>query len=98
METGWVVDSWRWAFEGRNEWLAAGLGSFIFHELLYFGFHLPWLVCDFIPAFNKYKLQPTKPNTWPLNWRCLKRLLFNHFFIELPLVLVAHPIFLYLGI
>jgi methylsterol monooxygenase len=98
METQWVAESWQWLFEGRNEWLVASLGGFILHEVQYFGFHLPWLAADFIPAFHKYKLQPTKANTWPLNWRCIKRLLFNHFIIELPLILLAHPIFCWLGI
>lgn len=27
-----------------------------------------------------------KPETWEKQWRCFKMLLFNHFFIQLPLI------------
>lgn len=40
-----------------NDVLATGIMSFTMHELVYFGRSLPWILCDAIPAFNKYKIQ-----------------------------------------
>jgi methylsterol monooxygenase len=76
----------------------AGVGSFVLHESLYFLFHIPYLISDFMPSHQKYKVQPHKPNDWPLYKRCLKQLFFSHIVIQLPLILVSHPIFELLGI
>jgi hypothetical protein len=83
---------------GYPEWVVAGVGSFVLHESLYFLFHLPYLISDLIPSHQKYKVQPTKANDWPLYKRCLKQLFFSHIIIQLPLILASHPIFEFLGI
>ncbi len=98
METEWVVRNWEALFSSYDAWIVGGLGSFVLHEFLYFFFYLPWLLADFIPGFQKYKVQPAKTNDWAKQWKCLKLLLFNHFVIELPLIMISHPIFHYLGI
>jgi sterol desaturase/sphingolipid hydroxylase (fatty acid hydroxylase superfamily) len=100
MESEWVVRGWRAMFEesGYPEWVVAGVGSFVLHESLYFLFHLPYLISDLIPSHQKYKVQPTKANDWPLYKRCLKQLFFSHIIIQLPLILASHPIFEFLGI
>lgn len=100
MESAWVVNGWRAMFEesGYPEWVVAGVGSFVLHESLYFLFHIPYLISDLIPSHQKYKVQPHKPNDWPLYKRCLKQLFFSHIVIQLPLILVSHPIFELLGI
>ena len=41
----------------QNDTLATGVMSFAMHEIVYFGRSLPWIVCDAIPYFNKYKIQ-----------------------------------------
>lgn len=44
----------------NNDILATGIMSFVMHEVVYFGRSLPWIIIDFIPYFNKYKIQ----NVW----------------------------------
>ncbi|CAI5784134.1 methylsterol monooxygenase 1 [Podarcis lilfordi] len=41
----------------------------------------------FIPYMQKYKIQQDKPETWERQWKCFKALMFNHFFIQFPLIL-----------
>ncbi|KAF3119043.1 C-4 sterol methyl oxidase [Orbilia oligospora] len=40
-----------------NDVLATGIMSFVMHELVYFGRSLPWMICDAIPYFQKWKIQ-----------------------------------------
>lgn len=61
-------------------------GSLVVHELLYFLFCLPGFLFQFIPFMKKYKIQKDKPETFENQWKCFKVLLFNHFFIQLPLI------------
>lgn len=41
----------------QNDILATGIMSFVMHEAVYFGRSLPFIIADFIPYFNKYKIQ-----------------------------------------
>lgn len=54
----WAEKHWTEMYEGRNEIFVTGMVAFIMHEVVYFGRYLPFFICDFIPAFQKYKLQP----------------------------------------
>lgn len=53
MEKGWAA----WYAYMQNDVLATGIMSFAMHELVYFGRCLPWMMLDYIPFFNKYKIQ-----------------------------------------
>lgn len=44
-------------YEGRNPLIVTGVFAFLMHEIVYFGRFIPFLICDFIPYFQKYKLQ-----------------------------------------
>jgi hypothetical protein len=44
-------------YEGRNPLVVTGIFAFLMHEIVYFGRFIPFLICDFIPYFQKYKLQ-----------------------------------------
>jgi len=91
MESPWLVQGWKTLFESYPEWVVAGLGTFLVHEICYFAVYIPFLLADFIPYLrNNYKIQPTKDNDWSLQWRCFKWLMFLHFVIEFPIVLLAH--------
>jgi methylsterol monooxygenase len=65
----WLETRWEDMYEGRNPLLVTGLFAFAMHELVYFGRFLPFLICDFIPYFEQYKLQPVSKRTrgtiWP---------------------------------
>lgn len=67
-------------------------------EVLYFMFHVPYALSDLVAAHRGYKLQPHKVNDAGVYGRCLRQLLVNHVLIQLPLILVSHPIFRALGI
>jgi len=83
----------------QHPYIAEGpVGILLVHEVVYFGVYLPFLIADYIPSLRKYKIQPNEQNNgWQL-WRCLRWVLFLHFCIEFPLMVIAHPLFKYLGI
>lgn len=58
VELNWVETKWEQMYEGRNPLIVTGIFAFLMHELVYFGRFIPFLICDFIPYFQKYKLQP----------------------------------------
>ncbi|KAG9407919.1 Methylsterol monooxygenase 1 [Aphanomyces cochlioides] len=78
---------WQHMITNYSEFTIVSLFTFVLHEALYFSIWIPYLLLDFIPYFRKYKIQQSKPNTWANTWRCLKHLLFNHVFIQLPMIL-----------
>lgn len=59
-ELNWVETQWEQMYEGRNPLLVTGVFAFLMHEFVYFGRFVPFLICDFIPYFQKYKLQEVK--------------------------------------
>ncbi|KAJ2015050.1 C-4 sterol methyl oxidase, partial [Coemansia sp. S85] len=67
-ELNWLERTWLTLFDGRNELLTFTLISFLVHEIVYFGRYLPFLVCDYIPALRKYKIQGNKEVTTALQW------------------------------
>ncbi|KAG5462031.1 MAG: hypothetical protein BJ554DRAFT_5686 [Olpidium bornovanus] len=44
-------------FDGRNQLLTMTAVIFFVHEIVYFTRFLPFWLCDFVPAFQKYKIQ-----------------------------------------
>ncbi|CDF40295.1 C-4 methyl sterol oxidase [Chondrus crispus] len=72
-------------------------GLFILHEVFYWGTYLPFLVLDLMPSFTRYKLQPSKPATRSAIAHCASRVLLNHVLLVLPIILLSHPLFSWLG-
>jgi hypothetical protein len=60
VELNWVETKWEEMYEGRNPLIVTGIFAFLMHEIVYFGRFIPFLICDFIPYFQKYKLQQVK--------------------------------------
>lgn len=56
-QLNWMETRWEQMYEGRNPLVVTGIFAFLMHELVYFGRFIPFLICDFIPYFNQYKLQ-----------------------------------------
>uniref|UniRef100_S4REL1 Methylsterol monooxygenase 1 n=1 Tax=Petromyzon marinus TaxID=7757 RepID=S4REL1_PETMA len=77
---------WSHMLERFTKFQVATWGSLLVHELVYFSFCLPGFIFQFIPAMKKYKIQADKPETMEKQWKCFKTLLFNHFFIQLPMI------------
>lgn len=57
-ELNWIESLWEGMYEGRDPLIVTGVFAFLMHEIVYFGRFLPFLICDFIPYFQRYKLQP----------------------------------------
>ncbi|SAM00218.1 hypothetical protein [Absidia glauca] len=93
----WLETRWEDMYEGRNPLLVTGLFAFAMHELVYFGRFVPFLLCDFIPYFEQYKLQPKHVNTGDDYWKCTKHVLYQHFLYEGPLIFFFHPMATILG-
>jgi len=96
--TSYTATELLWRYTDVNYPILLGpLGIILVHELTYFGTFLPYYIADFIPSLRKYKLQQDKFNDAPTMWRCFKTLMFLHFCIEAPMILISHPIFQTLG-
>lgn len=57
VELNWLEAKWDAMYEDRNPLVVTGIFAFLMHEFVYFGRFIPFLICDFIPYFQKYKLQ-----------------------------------------
>ena len=79
-------NAWNYMLDNYTKFQIATWGSLIVHEALYFLFSLPGFLFQFIPFMKRYKIQKDKPETWEVQWKCFKVLLFNHFCIQLPLI------------
>lgn len=57
-----VESVWGYLIDTYGEFAVATLGTFIFHEVVYFGWYLPYFLIDTVPflkkRFIKYKIQP----------------------------------------
>ncbi|XP_008400998.1 methylsterol monooxygenase 1 [Poecilia reticulata] len=78
--------AWGYMLDNYTKFQIATWGSLIVHEFIYFLFCLPGFLFQFLPFMQKYKIQQDKPETWEKQWTCFKMLLFNHFFIQFPLI------------
>ncbi|ORZ35403.1 C-4 methyl sterol oxidase [Catenaria anguillulae PL171] len=88
----WIDRQWATLFsDDTNHLIVLTLISFIVHEVVYYGRHLPYLIADYIPSWQKYKLQEDKHLTRDEYWKCLKGVLSAHYLVELPLMTLFHP-------
>eukprot|EP00761_Pharyngomonas_kirbyi_P012448 gb/GECH01012475.1/.p1 GENE.gb/GECH01012475.1/~~gb/GECH01012475.1/.p1 ORF type:complete len:264 (+),score=20.11 gb/GECH01012475.1/:1-792(+) len=84
-----VQATWDYLTDTYSESMLSSVGTFIVHESIYFGIYGFYFLADFIPSLRKYKIQEDKENTGPLQWKCLRVLLFNHLVIQMPMILFA---------
>ncbi|KAJ2760436.1 C-4 sterol methyl oxidase, partial [Coemansia sp. BCRC 34490] len=87
----WAERMWFSLFNGRNEAITFGIIAFAVHQIVYYGRYLPYYICDYIPAMQKYKLQPDKEISNEQWWKCLRSLLFSQVFVQLPMMMFFLP-------
>lgn len=87
----WTERTWLSFFEGRNEAITFGIIAFLVHQTVYYGRYLPYLICDYIPAMQKYKLQPDHQISNQQWWKCLNSLLTSQFLVQLPMMMFFLP-------
>lgn len=52
-----LEDAWGYLIERVSAENLITWGTLVVHELFYFGSYIPFLIADFIPALQKYKVQ-----------------------------------------
>ncbi|EQC39812.1 hypothetical protein SDRG_03234 [Saprolegnia diclina VS20] len=91
-----LLPYWQYMLDNYDEFtINAGL-TFVLHEIVYFGGWIPYLLLDYVPWVQKYKIQD-KPNTWAMTAKCLKLLAFNHVIVQLPMMISSHSSLTMLG-
>jgi methylsterol monooxygenase len=86
-----------WYLWMQNDTLATGIMSFVLHEVVYFGRCIPFMLMDYIPYFQQFRIQKQKVPTLKEQWDCAAIVLISHFTAELPQIWFFHPIATYLG-
>ncbi|KAI1054855.1 hypothetical protein LB506_006794 [Fusarium annulatum] len=86
-----------WYLWMQNDTLATGIMSFVLHELVYFGRCVPYMMMDYIPYFQQFRIQKQKVPTLKEQWDCAAIVLISHFTAELPQIWFFHPVATYLG-
>jgi len=86
-----IEDLFVWAFANYHPMIVVTLGTFILHEVAYFGMFLPyWFIDTYVPSLHKYKIQKDKPNTFEIQWNCFWRVLVLHVTCDIPLMMMSH--------
>jgi len=97
MDTDIATQYWGYMRENLTDaQIKIGL-TFIVHELAYWLIYLPFFIAERIPALQKYKLQQTRPFSSIQQWNCFKKILVMHVTLELPLMIIGHFAFHYIG-
>ncbi|KAM0342828.1 hypothetical protein ACHAPU_009192 [Fusarium lateritium] len=86
-----------WYLWMQNDTLATGIMSFVLHEAVYFGRCIPFMLMDYIPYFQQFRIQKQKVPTLREQWDCAAIVLISHFTAELPQIWFFHPIATYFG-
>lgn len=85
-----IEDCWRVALNYCGEKNITTIGSFIFHEVVYFGLSLLYYLISLVPAMEKYKVQPNKQVSCDMVLKCFKHLALTHVLLQLPIVMVFY--------
>ncbi|KAJ3327105.1 C-4 sterol methyl oxidase [Blyttiomyces sp. JEL0837] len=94
-----IESLWLGMFEGLSSTEQAvklAVVLFIWHEVVYFGRYLPYMIMDYIPYFQKWKIQ-TVPTTSEQFWKVVIHALKSQIFVQLPMLVSFHPIALFVG-
>eukprot|EP00897_Mesotaenium_endlicherianum_P001631 jgi/Mesen1/1496/ME000132S00437 len=92
---GWLESHWQLLTDNFTDFQLASIGSFIIHESVYFLSGLPFLLLE-ICNIRSYKIQ-NRVNTSAAQRKCLLKLMFYHFCVNLPVMILSYPVFKYMG-
>ncbi|KAA8496857.1 Methylsterol monooxygenase 2-2 [Porphyridium purpureum] len=92
-----LQEAWGTLVENVPAWQLRSFGTFVLHEMFYWGSYLPFFVMDRTPYFHKWKIQDEKENDLPGQWQCFKAVMLNHMLVVFPIVMVSH-LFEFLGV
>jgi len=92
-----VRHGWKLALDTFGEDAMKTWVTFFVHEFFYWGSFLPFLIASRIPSFRKWKVQEEKPEKRSDLVHCAWKVGVNHLCLVLPLIIVTHPIYAFLG-
>ncbi|KAI8918888.1 hypothetical protein BC831DRAFT_481892 [Entophlyctis helioformis] len=70
---------------------------FVWHEIVFIGRYIPFVIADHIPYFRRYKIQADKIVTDAHWWKCVLHVVFFQLVVELPMMMAFHPVAMSLG-
>ncbi|KAJ3192838.1 C-4 sterol methyl oxidase [Irineochytrium annulatum] len=92
-----VEAAWVRLFENSsNPALTLATVMFIWHEIVYFGRFLPYLILDYIPFFQQYKIQ-TVPLTREQVYKVIVFVIKSQFGVQLPMLMGFYGAARFLG-
>lgn len=68
------------------------VGTFVIHEVFYWGTYLPFLLAARIPALDRYRLQPDAPPPPSVKSNCVRKVLTTHALLVAPIIVATHPL------
>eukprot|EP00842_Homolaphlyctis_polyrhiza_P005301 jgi/Hompol1/5772/HPOL_002055-RA len=85
-------------FEGsQRPALRLAMMFFVWHEIVFFGRYIPYMIADMIPYFRQYKIQPDKEIPSSQRWYCALHVIFWQLAMQLPMMLAFHPVAMAMG-
>ena len=69
---------------------------FLWHEIVFIGRYIPFMICDYVPYLRQFKIQE-KENSREAIWKCVKHVLWAQVLVELPMMMLFHPVAISLG-
>ncbi|XP_071789039.1 methylsterol monooxygenase 1-like [Asterias amurensis] len=81
-----MESAWTYMTDNYTRFQIATVGSVLVHMATYYLLSFPAFTFQFIPYMRKYKIQKDKPETAASQWKCLRILLVNQLFVQLPMV------------
>lgn len=94
----YFASAWNYMTDNYSRFTIAMWISVVLHEVTYFGLCLPGFLAQYLPFMQRFKVQQDKPETFPLQWKCFRKLMFNHFCIQLPMMSGAYFYLEFMGI
>jgi len=82
--------AWTYMTDNYTRLQIATIGSVMIHMLSYYVISLPAFTFQFIPYMQRFKIQHDKPETAGSQWKCVKLLLINQLFVQLPIICASY--------
>lgn len=86
----YFASAWNYMTDNFSRPVISIVFSVILHEVVYFGLCAPGFFSQFLPYMRRFKVQQDKPETYELQWKCFKLLMYNHFCIQTPLIAMGY--------
>lgn len=83
-----LVPYWQYMLDNYSEFTIFTVFSFLYHQIAHFGMVFVYCLLTCIPYFDKYRIQQ-KRNSWPQTLKCIKGVILQQFFVQLPMIMMS---------